>query len=163
MPKYKLPVKEPKTSARILTSVESLRAVQEKKRKKDEAAAMKEKRKLAREEARLEKAKKQAANKVIRSDSVSRRIGGDSEIPSRACMCDFTYIAIIVRNNCNLFPVFIAKKSQLTVARQSETSQRKGIHGGGELLEIASAFREFFYAIVVSHNIILCVYACICS
>lgn len=30
MPKYKLPVKEPKTSARILTSVESLHAVQEK-------------------------------------------------------------------------------------------------------------------------------------
>ena len=55
-PKYKMPAKEPKTSARILTSAECLRIMQEKKRKKDEEAARKEKRKLAREEARLMKA-----------------------------------------------------------------------------------------------------------
>lgn len=54
--KYKLPQLEPKNSARILTSAESLRILEEKQRKKQEEAAKKEERKAAREKAKLMKA-----------------------------------------------------------------------------------------------------------
>ncbi len=55
-PKYKLPQLEPKNSARILTSAESLRILEEKQRKKREEAAKKEERKAAREKAKVMKA-----------------------------------------------------------------------------------------------------------
>jgi len=64
-PKYKLPAKEPKNSARILTSAESLRILQEKKQKKEQEAARKEERKMAREKARMMKAI-EAQNKQLR-------------------------------------------------------------------------------------------------
>lgn len=66
-PKYKLPAKEPKTSARILTSAESLRILQEKQRKKDEAVAKKEMCKHAREEAKLAKALDAQRKQLLKS------------------------------------------------------------------------------------------------
>ena len=55
IPVYKFPTKEPKNSGRILTSAESVRILQEKKRKKDKEAEEKEQRKRARELKVLEK------------------------------------------------------------------------------------------------------------
>ena len=55
-PKYKFPQLEPKNSARILTSAESLRILEEKQRKKQEEVAKKEERKAAREKAKVMKA-----------------------------------------------------------------------------------------------------------
>ena len=53
---YKLPDREPKNSARVLTSSENLQILLEKKRQKEEKAEQKQQRKLAREEAKIRKA-----------------------------------------------------------------------------------------------------------
>ena len=55
-PKHKLPAKEPKNSARILTSAESRRILEEKQKKKEQEAVRKEERMKAREKAKLMKA-----------------------------------------------------------------------------------------------------------
>lgn len=49
MPRIKVPVIEPKNTAKILTSAESRQILEEKKRKKEEEKARKEERKAARE------------------------------------------------------------------------------------------------------------------
>ena len=53
IPNLQPPTIKPKTSARVLTSAENLRILEEKKRKKDENEALKEERKRVREAKRL--------------------------------------------------------------------------------------------------------------
>ena len=55
---------KPKTSCRVLTSAENLKYIEEKQKKKDEVAQLKQERQKKREEKRKEKAAKVAATKA---------------------------------------------------------------------------------------------------
>lgn len=66
VPRYKLPVIEPKNTAKILTSAECRRILEEKKRKKEEEKARKEERKVAREKARMAKAAEAQRKQLLR-------------------------------------------------------------------------------------------------